>query len=244
MFNNLLQHPEFQALFPDNDNLLMLSRVAVSERAKILHRKPNLRKANIRCSKPGHSSRKKESIQQHTCSKCFNERALELSSNQNLTRWDVACMLTKEFRNYFCCCCILEACVDKNFARVCLRKYCRNGHKLICKQQYCLAHNKRLTVCKLCPDPRAGSSYHQCGVLRSRKCNCSKGGHLLGTSPQPKKVIDTKESYAVAMLNRAKEIAAASGSSSYSYALSANLDTESDSCVDGNRTQTDSNSDC
>ena len=56
-------------------------------------------------------------------------------------------------------------------------------------------------------------------------------------------MIDAKESYAVAMLNRAKEIAAASGLS-YSYALSANLETESDTCVDGNRTQTDSNSDC
>ncbi len=66
---------------------------------------------------------------------------------------------------------------------------------------------------------------------------------MLGINPQPQNVIDVKESYAVAMLNRAKEIAAASGSS-YSYALSANLETESDSCVDGNRTQTDSNSDC
>ena len=174
-----------------------------------------------------------------------------LTSNPNLTRWDVACMLTKEFRNYFCCCCILEACVDKNFARVCHHKYCRNGHKFICKQQYCIAHNKRLTVCRLCPDPRAGSSYHRCGVLRSKKCNCRVEDHLLlGINPQEKEVIDAKESYAVAILDRARDMAhhhhriSSSSSSSYSSALMAsNLETESDS--DCNKTESDSpTSDC
>ena len=175
--------------------------------------------ATLSLSLSGHSSRQKESIQRHTCSKCFNERAHELVANQNLTRWDVACVLAKEFRNYFCCCCILEACVDKNFARVCHRKYCRNGHKFICRQQYCVAHNKRLTVCRLCPDPRAGSSYRLCGVLRSRKCNCSAEDHLLGIIPQEKEVIESKESYAKAMLDRARDMAAAASSSSYSSAL-------------------------
>jgi hypothetical protein len=88
-------------------------------------------------------------------------------------------------------------------------------------------------------------------VLRSKKCNCRVEDHLLlGINPQEKEVIDAKESYAVAILDRARDMAhhhhriSSSSSSSYSSALMAsNLETESDS--DCNKTESDSpTSDC
>ncbi len=184
-----------------NYGLLLLSTVATAQptakRSRAASRKPN-----PRCSKPGHSSQNKASIQRHTCFRCFSERATALAANPHLTRWDVACLLEREFRNYYCCCCVLEACVDKDFTRVCLNKLCRNGHEFICRQHYCTAHNKRLTVCRECPDPRAGSSFHECGVRVCRKCNC---GHApLGDAPQDPAVVERKEAYAVSMLDRAR----------------------------------------
>jgi hypothetical protein len=163
-------------------------------------------KPNPRCFKPGHSSQRRESIQRHTCWTCFLERATELASNPHLTRWDVACMLAREFRNYFCSCCILEAYATKDFTTVCLNKYCRSGHKFICKQRRCTMHNRRLTVCTECPDPRAGTSYHFCGVRVSQKCNCKR---TPGEVPQDPWTIRMKEASAEGMLRRAREMEAA-----------------------------------
>lgn len=183
----------------DESNLELLSSVASAQPVRRVAR----RKPNPRCWKPGHSLQNKESIQRHTCFRCFSERAAELVANPHLTRWDVACVLAKEFRNYYCCCCILEACVVKDFTRVSLNKYCRNGHALICKEHRCAAHNQRFTDCRVCPDPRAGTSFHVCGARVSRKCNCQLGG-LQG--PQDPEIIELKEKYASSMLERAREL--------------------------------------
>lgn len=181
------------------DNLLLLSIVATTAEPP----KKRIRKPNPRCIKAGHSSWKKQSIQRHTCSTCFKERANELVSNPNLTRWDVACMLVREFRNYFCCCCILEAVPRNDFTKICHSKLCRRGHGAICKQRKCIAHKVRLTVCRDCPDPRAGTSFHICGARVMMKCDCDSA---LGLHPQSPAVVELKETFAVAMLKRASEM--------------------------------------
>jgi hypothetical protein len=182
-------------------NLVLLSTVATQLGKK--KRNVGKSKPNPRCSKPGHSASKHESIQRHTCFKCFSERASELVANPNLTRWDMTCILTREFRNYFCCCCVLEACAVKNFTNVSLTKYCHNGHLSVCKQHKCIAHGRRLTACNVCPDPRAGTSYHHCGKRMCTKCDCKL--NQLGEEPQDPEVIQRKEEYASDMLKRARD---------------------------------------
>jgi hypothetical protein len=173
------------------DNLLLLCNVAT--------RPVKRRKPNPRCSKPGHSSTHRASIQRHTCSSCFKERAAFLFANPNLTRWDVACILTREFRNYFCCCCVLEG-----RERIQLTKYCRNGHQAVCQEHRCQAHNLRLTECLQCPDPRAGTSYHPCGKHRMG-CACSCGPFsILGEHPQDPQTVALKTSFTEAMLQRTR----------------------------------------
>lgn len=182
------------------NNLLLLSIVATTTADPPPKR---IRKPNARCFEAGHSLWKKQSIQRHTCLTCFKKRAAELASNPNLTRWDVACMLVREFRNYFCCCCILEAVPRKDFTKICHSKYCRRGHGVICKQQKCIAHKVRLTVCRVCPDPRAGTSFHFCGARVMLKCKCDSA---LGCRPQSPEIIELKETFALAMLKRASEM--------------------------------------
>jgi hypothetical protein len=175
------------------ENLVLLSTVAVA--AAI----PKGRQ-NPRCFKPGHSSWKKESIQRHTCSRCFKERMTELVANANLTRWDVACILAREFRNYYCCCCILSNGPDG----VALTKYCNRGHRGICQQRRCIQHNVRLTDCRECPDPRAGTSFHFCGKRMSTKCSCTESA--LGNHPQDAAVVELKGKLAEDMLQRARDM--------------------------------------
>jgi hypothetical protein len=172
------------------ENLMLLSTVATRKRAF----------ENPRCSTPGHS-KKKASIQRHTCSHCFKTRAAELFSNPNLTRWDVACILVREFRNYFCCCCILSA--GPLGGRICLTKYCIKGHRRICQQRRCTEHNRRLTACRECPDPRAGTSFHTCGRRLALKCDCVAS--TLGDAPQDAQAVALKEQYAEQMLQRARD---------------------------------------
>ena len=198
--SDIMYPPGFVA--SDPYNLVLLSTVATQLGQK--KRNVGKSKPNPRCSKPGHSVRKHESIQRHTCFICFSERATQLVANPNLTRWDVACVLTREFRNYFCSCCVLEACATKNFASVSLTKHCRNGHISVCEQQKCIAHGRRLTACNVCPDPRAGTSYHQCGKRMCTKCDCNNHPSL-GEAAQDQEVVERKEEYASGMLKRAQD---------------------------------------
>jgi hypothetical protein len=179
------------------ENLVLLSTVAAS-----MPRPKRKRAPNPRCSKPGHSSWKKESIQRHTCSQCFKERAAFLFANPNLTRWDVACILVREFRNYYCFCCILSA--GPKGERIAFSRYCNKGHRAICKQRRCIMHNRRLTDCRECPDPRAGTSFHVCGKRLAAKCNC--GASSLGDHPQEPHVVELKEKFAENTLRRAQEM--------------------------------------
>lgn len=179
------------------DNLMLLSTVALAAPAKKKVRKPN-----PRCSKPGHSSWNKESIQRHTCSRCFKERVTALFSNPNLTRWDVACILVREFRNYFCCFCILQN--GPSGGHISLSKYCQNGHRRICQERCCVAHDVRLTVCRECPDPRAGTSFHFCGKRLAVKCNCEASD--IGDQPQDPEIVALKEKYSESLLQRAHDM--------------------------------------
>ena len=202
-----ISHPHLEP-----DNLLLLSTVALDKRKRS-------RKPNPLCSLPGHSKwRVNASIQRHTCSSCFRARAEELFANPNLTRWDVACLLVREFRNYFCCCCILDADPKDIKHTVHIAKSCRRGHRSICKERRCVAHKQRLTICNKCPDPRAGTSYHLCGHRIQVNCNC-KNKTVDASKPQDSQVVEVKAAFAANMLRRAGEIEAAGTS----------LETESDS---------------
>ena len=187
-----------------SSNLLLLSTVAGTLSPE--PPKKRIFPANPRCFKPGHSSWRKESIQRHTCWTCFKERAAELFANPNLTRWDVSCILAREFRNYYCCCCILEVDPKGDFESINLSKYCRRGHSRICKQRLCLGHNQKLTVCRACADPRAGTSFCACRKRRTTKCNCIL---TLGDQPQDPQIVELKETYALDMLKRAKDMQSA-----------------------------------
>lgn len=197
----------------DNHNLILLSNIATSTLKPIATKRA--RPPNPVCSRPGHASWKsKVNIQRHTCASCFKESAEKLLANPNLTRWDVACLLVREFRNYFCCCCVLEK------KSVCLTKICRNGHSFICKERYCLPHKLRLTVCTKCNDPRSGTSFRPCGHRLSIKCDCVKSLEDVAQDPE---VVALKESYAVNFLKRAADM---------QMAGLASLDTETDDHCD------------
>jgi hypothetical protein len=182
------------------DNLLLLCRVAT---ASVPHRK---RRPNPVCNKPGHAKFFPDrGIQRHTCSTCFKERTAELLANPHLTRWDVACILTREFRNYFCCCCILEADPANLLKGVHHTRNCRHGHSFICKERRCVQHKQRLTICTKCIDPRAGTSFHPGGCHRLHiKCDCKLP--TLGLEAQDPAVVEQKNIYAVNMLKRAREM--------------------------------------
>jgi hypothetical protein len=186
------------SLITATDNLLLLSRVATA-----LLPKRN-RRPNPVCNKPGHAKQKPgKGIQRHTCSSCFRERAAELFANPHITRWDVSCILVREFRNYFCCCCILEADPANLRTTVCHTRSCRRGHSFICKERRCVPHKQRLTLCTKCIDPRAGTSYHPSGCHRLHiKCDC-KQPTLEAQDPD---VVEKKRIYAANMLKRAREM--------------------------------------
>jgi hypothetical protein len=129
---------------------------------------------------------------------------VELFANPNLTRWDVACLLAREFRNYFCTCCILAADPADIYRTVHHTKNCRHGHRAICKERKCVAHQLRFTICTKCPDPRAGTSFHLCGHRVHVSCNCANRT-VDGSKPQDPQVVATKAAYAAGMLQRALE---------------------------------------
>ena len=200
-----LNHPQPSVHPPGDttpDSLLLLSTVALNLLQK---KKKRVRKPNPMCSLPGHSKwRTNASIQRHTCWECFKARAQALFANPNLTRWDVACVLAREFRNYFCCCCILDADPADLERTVHHTKSCRRGHRAICKERKCVAHQLRLTICTKCPDPRAGTSFHLCGHRVYVRCNCANRA-IDGSAPQEPQVVATKATYAASLLQRAQE---------------------------------------
>ena len=162
--------------------------------------KPTKIEPNKLCTTPGHSVRK-TSIQKHTCKKCFVERAKELCEDPHLTRWNVARLLVREFRNYYCSFCVLESYASKNFTRVGLGKRCIRGHLAISKERVCKDHGKEFKACNECIDPRAATIFNLCGHRFFTKCGCSSKKQFSGEQTQD--VIDLQEGYAVQTLQRA-----------------------------------------
>jgi hypothetical protein len=131
----------------------------------------------------------------------------------------------REFRNYFCCCCILEN------KPVCITKIFRNGHSFICKERYCIPHKLRLTVCTKCNDPRVGTSFRFCGHRLSIRCDCV---NTLGDVAQDSELVALKEKYAVDFLKRAADMQTAGLAALETGDCGVKpLDTESDSSACG-----------
>lgn len=125
------------------------------------------------------------SIQKHTCRHCFQKRFKELLAKPWLSHWRVTRMLVREFRNYRCSCCILQACKtgEVNMKKIGLGKRCRKGpgHLPYSQMRVCARHGTRLTCCFACvnEDPRAGTSFTICGerymggsICKLNKCQC------------------------------------------------------------------------
>ena len=159
-------------------------------------------KPNPICTTEGHSKSKKN-IQKHTCKKCFIDRANELCDT-GLTRWDVARLLVREFRNYYCSCCVLDLYASKNFSQVGLGKRCVRGHLKFSRERKC-RHGKGFKACNECVDPRAATMFHLCGHHFSSRCNCQFKLQL-DLSEQTPAVVALKEAYAVQTLERARQL--------------------------------------
>lgn len=159
-------------------------------------------KPNPICTTEGHSKSKKN-IQKHTCKKCFIDRANELCDT-GLTRWDVARLLVREFRNYYCSCCVLDLYASKNFSQVGLGKRCVRGHLKFSRERKC-GHGKGFKACNECVDPRAATMFHLCGHHFSSRCNCQFKLQL-DLSGQTPAAVALKEAYAVQTLERARQL--------------------------------------
>lgn len=169
------------------------------------------------CQNPMHVSRTGKTIQKHTCRLCFLERFRELRALNDgcLNRWEIACILTREFYNYLCSCCILEACVSDmpERCKIGLGKKCSHGHFTFSKQRFC-SHGIKICNCHLCTfDPRAIPAWHDC-TSTGRHCTCNLVSDFLfskegSTDEDHERLAQNLLKYAKDLENAAKDSSAA-----------------------------------
>jgi len=131
------------------------------------------RTENPRCTNPVHDASGGHRLrgwfrQRHTCRECCTERIRSLAAEGARGRYEITKIITREFRSYWCPFCLMSFESLSEIGPKDLKTHCSH-HATLLAQKRCTAHNRRWTDCNKCEDPRAGSSFCLCGVVK-RKC--------------------------------------------------------------------------